>query len=192
VKAVTRFNVIFLSIFAVGFSIGGVKESPSDLLLKILNAHQKKIPVKKRFTQTKSIKEMDLKLESEGQLEVKSPGHATWTILKPAYLSVEVSPEEIKIFNDAKGTPRVIKKNNSASSEMEGGDWLKILMEKPEKILDSFDVTLSGADRYHLISKKKNQGFDFVELVFTKTSDLREVKIQENADDSLTIHFKET
>jgi hypothetical protein len=114
-------------------SVFALSAEESQAKLKaILLKHQALIPFHSQFEQIKTVKEMGIDLSSEGELEVSGKGHATWKILKPSFLSVEISPEAIKIFNDPKGTPRVINKSAANGSEFEGSSWMKLLMENPD------------------------------------------------------------
>lgn len=164
-------------------------ENAQGKLKEILIKHQTQIPFHSSFTQVKSVKEMGIELASEGELEVKAKGYATWKILKPAFLSVEISPEAIKIYNDPQGNPRIIKKNAANGSEFEGGSWMKLLMENPEDLMKNFAVSDLGNNRFKLVPLGKKEGFDSLVLGFKVDSHIEEVLIQENTEDTLKINF---
>lgn len=165
------------------------QEGASEFL-KLLELHQKSLPFKQRFTQVKSMKEMGVELPSEGELEVKSIGNAIWKITKPSYLSVEVSPEEIRVFSTPNSVPRVLKKDGSGLADHQGGDWMELLMQKPDNVAKHFSVVRLAPLKFRLVPLSKKRSFDFVELLFTRTAKISEVFIQENKDDSLKIRFQ--
>ncbi len=178
--------LLFLSAFSTfAFRAEGAQGKLQEILIK----HQAQVPFHLNFTQMKSVKEMGIELPSEGELEVKEKGHATWKILKPAFLSVEISPEAVKIYNDPKGTPRVIQKNAANGSEFEGGSWMKLLMENPEAVMKNFTISDLGKNRFKLVPLNKKEGFDSLELSFKDDAQIEEVLIQENTEDTLKINF---
>jgi hypothetical protein len=156
----------------------------------ILNKHQKLLPFKSKFSQVKVMKEMGLELPSKGELEVQSLGEATWTVLEPAYLKVVISPSEVKLFSDPKGSPQVHTKSLSLASQ--DGSWISLLAEKPTEVLQNFNISKLAANKFKVTPKSKKQGFDFLELQFSQKAALIEVFIQENSEDSLRIQFSGT
>lgn len=144
------------------------------------------MPFKSSFKQIKVVKEMGLELPSEGNLEVKTLSEAVWQINKPAYLKVEITPSEIRMYSEANGTPRVIKKSAAHASD---GTWLNLLMEEPEEVLKHFQITELSARKFKLIPKSIKQGFDSMEVEFLANAKIKELFIQENKDDSLRIFF---
>jgi len=181
-----RFAVIYSLIFALSFANA---QAGTAALQKLLEEHQKSIPFKSRFTQVKSLKEMGVELQSEGELEVKALGFATWKLTKPSFLSVELSPQEIKIFSDPQGAPRTIKKDQSKETPVEGGTWMELLMEKPQQLAQHFDVTQISPLKFKLVPRNSTRGFEAIEILFGKKSKISEVVIYENSDDTLRIKF---
>lgn len=157
---------------------------------KLLQQHQAGIPFKSTFTQVKSMSEMGLELKSEGELEVKSVGHANWKIIKPSYLNVLVSPEEIKVYSDPKSTPRIVNKDKGKASSLEDIGWMELLMEKPETVIQHFQIIQITPLSFKLLPKNPKHGFDYVQLTFGVKRKITEVFIQENKEDSLKISFK--
>lgn len=180
----------FLLIY-LGFSMPSFTGSQlaSEALLQTLQLHQKKMPFRAKFKQVKAMKELDVEIHSEGELEVKDAAHAVWKILKPSFFSVEISPEELRIYSSPSALPKVIKKSSAESSQMEGGAWVHFLMEKPELVVEHFDVSLVSPLSFKLKPLKENVGFDFIELSFVDRARLSKVYVQENKEDSLSISF---
>lgn len=183
-----RFAVIYSLLFTSVFSFS-YAQAGTGALQKLLEEHQRGIPFKSRFTQVKSLKEMGVELSSEGELEVKALGHATWKLTKPAFLSVEVSPDEIKIYNDPAAAPRIVKKDQAKGQNLEGGAWMELLMEKPQALAQFFDVTQLSPLKFKLIPRTANRGFEAIELLFAQKAKLAELTVYENADDTLKIKF---
>lgn len=169
----------------LALSVMPLKATTEKEFEEILNQHQKLLPFRLKFKQVKIMKEMGLEIPSRGELEVKSMGEATWTVLEPAFLRVVISPTIIKIYNDPKATPQEHKK----SSASQDGNWISLLVENPTQVLQRFDILKLTENKFKVTPKNKKQGFDFIELQFTPKATLAEVFIQENPDDSLRIQF---
>ncbi|MEZ4814368.1 MAG: hypothetical protein R3A80_04075 [Bdellovibrionota bacterium] len=181
--------VFFLMLLGFSMPSYAGSQRSSDALLQTLQLHQKKIPIRSKFKQVKLMKGLDIEIHSEGELEVKDATHAVWKILKPSYFSVEISPQDVRIYSSPSAPPRIIKKAASESSQMEGGAWIHFLMEKPELVVEHFDVSLVSPQSFRLKPLKSDQGFDFIELSFADHASLSKVYIQENKEDSLSISF---
>ncbi len=181
-----RFVVIFSLIFTSNFSYA---QAGTAALQKLLLDHQKSIPFKSHFTQVKTLKEMGVELNSEGELEVRAQGYATWKLLKPSFLSVELSPNEIKIYSDPKAAPRIIKKDQSKGDAMEASAWMELLMEKPQTLSQHFNVTQISPLKFKVTPLNSKRGFEAIEILFTPKAKLSEVVIFENSEDTLKIKF---
>lgn len=156
--------------------------------MALLVAQQKRIPFEAPFKQVKKLKSLGLELPSEGVLRVTAPGYASWELSKPEFFKVEINPTELRIYSLRGVAPRVLKKTSLGS--VKEASWISFLVENPKSVFELFDVKEIATSTFMLIPKQKQKPFESVELKFDSKRRLKELKLQENTEDSLFIIFK--
>lgn len=142
------------------------------------------------FKQTKTLKDMDLKLNSEGHLTVNHPNKVEWKILKPTPLTVELEKGTITI-NSASGTQKFSQAENPSAKDRESFQtllsWLRL---DAREISEKYDVTKLALHNYRFEAKDPNTPvMKALEMKVAATGHVTDLKFEEASGDSVEIQF---
>jgi hypothetical protein len=142
------------------------------------------------FQQTKTLKDMDLKLKSEGHLTLSLPQRVEWKILKPTPLTVELEKDKITIHSGS-GTQVFSQAENPSAKDRESFQtlltWLKL---DAEEINRKYDVTLTGPGQYRFTSKNPDEPvMKSLEMKLSKAGHVQELRFHEASGDQVQIRF---
>lgn len=160
-------------------------------LQKILNFYKSISSMEVDFKQTKTLKDIDLKLQSEGTLKVVPPKFVQWKILKPEPLTVELEDQKITIQSSSKTQTFSQSEGPSAQDRKSFSRMLSWLKMDAQAIAEGYDIWQSGESRYRFTSKdEKEPAVTALDMQLDKSGYVTMLKIEEASGDEIQIHFK--
>jgi outer membrane lipoprotein-sorting protein len=145
------------------------------------------------FKQTKTLKDLDLILKSEGKLRLERPDRVTWEIIKPSPLVVVLDKKEIRI-RTGKGseaqteTLKMDDGSDSATRSLSGLiAWLTL---DSKALVKQYRVYSVGKEAFRFEPREKNAvPFENIEMSLRADGQLSRLKIHELSGDALDIEF---
>ncbi len=146
------------------------------------------------FTQKKVIKDIDVRLTSEGRFKIIRPEKIIWEITKPSPVKVTFDKAEIRIESGAGASQhsQVLKLGDSlpdkAAKSLAGlVAWLDL---DAKKLHAQYVIFHAGAQAFRFEPRQK-EGSPFKDLLMTLGGDghLKQLAIQETSGDTLDIEF---
>lgn len=142
------------------------------------------------FKQTKILKDMSLKLESEGQLTIQFPDRVEWKIIKPQPMTVELENQKVKITSSSGSQTFSQSENPSAKDRRSFGSMLSWLKLDAEEIWQNFTIKKTGPRRYVFLAKNQRESLmKSLEMELTKNGHLAKIVFIETSSDEIHILF---
>jgi len=126
------------------------------------------------FKQTKHFKDMDVKIESQGHLSVRPPGHVVWEVRKPAPVKLELTPETLDKI------PPAHRREMQALI-----DWLKL---DAKAIHERFFV-YPMKDVFEFQSRDPNSLFTRIFMDLNRAGHVDKLQFVEKSGDQIDFHF---
>jgi len=151
--------------------------------------------LKVAFKQKKFLKDMDLALESQGDLDIKPPNLVVYRITKPTKMTVTLTPEEIKIENGGDtGTATVQTiKTGAIPGEAEKRSlqamvtWLKL---DPDALASEYAVARDDRGGFRFEPRKPEQSpFQNLRMQLSKNGHLKQLTMHEKSGDRIEFIF---
>gem|GEM_PF-6503089 len=140
------------------------------------------------FKQTKTLKDIQLKLESEGVLKVQLPNRVEWKVNKPQALDMVLEQDKVTLKSDGKeDTFRASE--GSAKDQRAFHDLLNWLRLDAEALMKDYDVTEVGKNRYRFTAKKADMGMKALTMNLNKNGHVETLTFEEIAGDEIVIRF---
>ena len=145
----------------------GAAPVDSAQLKRALAKYQAMSSLEVPFKQTKTLKDIQMKLESEGLLKVQLPNKVEWKITKPQALEMTLDQDRITIQSDG-------KKDTFRASEGSGKDqrafrdllnWLRLDAEALQK---DYDITSLKAGVYRFRARNSETGMKALTMNLNK------------------------
>lgn len=163
-------------------------------LAKRLQFYQSISKLSVDFKQIKTLKELGVKLESEGKLELIRPSQVIWEIKKPSRVLIRFDQKQIRIESgEGKDVSiQVVKMEDipkGRESKSIGGlmAWLQL---DAHALSEQYIVTSSQAKKLMFSPKQKdNSVFKSIELTLSSTGHLEILHIWEGSGDEIEIQF---
>ena len=163
----------------------------AELALK-LRQYQSISALEATFKQTKTIRKMDVFINSEGHFKVTRPRNLVWQVVKPSPVVVSMDDNQVKIVSE--GETQVYKLSelptDSVAQSLKG--LLALLDLDASELYLHYDVFLDGKEKNEFrFVPKKGDGSPFKSLVMSldKSGYVRKVEISELSGDSIAIEF---
>jgi outer membrane lipoprotein-sorting protein len=164
-------------------------------LAQKLRQYQSILSLEATFKQTKTLRKMDVHINSEGHFKVTRPRTFLWQVTKPSPISISMDDQQVKIVTN--GEPQVYKlseiPSGSAAQSLKGLMAL-LNLNAPELSLHYDVFAEPSSDEQYQTTKfipKKGDGSPFKELIMyiDKAGFVRKVEISERSGDSIRIEF---
>lgn len=144
-----------------------------------------------RFSQVKILKDINVRLLSEGRLQIKKPNVVIWEIEKPAFSRVTLKGGEMRIQSDV-GKPEEVFNAKEGGREADRNIrsmmvWLKMDAEEMFREYRVWEV-LPRTFRFEPFQKDLVP-FQNLTMELSAKGDLKKLKIHEKSGDDLEISF---
>lgn len=145
------------------------------------------------FKQVKTVKGMDLKLDSEGTLKITFPNKVEWKVTKPEKVTVVLIGDRIQISSDGK-TQEFRASEGSAKDQAAFQDLLRWLKLDADGILRAYNVMeTSGGQKPRVFNfiPKESAGVPLKNLFLTLSADghMEKLFFNETSGDDIAIKF---
>ena len=146
------------------------------------------------FKQTKTLKDMNLQLKSEGHLKLQRPDHLVWEITRPSPVSVSLDRNEI-LIRTGKGQDAQTQsfkttdaQSDQASQSLTGLiTWLNL---DSKALAEQYDIYATSQQTFRFKPKQKNSTpFESLEMEMGSGGQLKHLTIHELSGDLLDIEF---
>jgi outer membrane lipoprotein-sorting protein len=146
------------------------------------------------FKQTKTIKDLEVQLKSEGHLTLIRPNRVIWEIKSPAPVLVSLDEREIQIRSgrgpdSSTMTMKISDAPSDESSKSISGlvAWLNL---DATKLHSQYQIYSSGGSAYRFVPKEKaGSPFEELEMTLGSGGHLKKLRIHEVSGDLLNIEF---
>ncbi len=142
------------------------------------------------FKQTKSLKDLNLTLNSEGHLNLIPPDHVQWKITKPQPLTVDLEQQKITI-RSASGTETFSQSENPSEKDRKSFammlTWLKL---DADAILQKYTVSKLKSRTFRFVTKDPGEPMlKSLEMELTEAGHVATLLFQEASDDEMRLVF---
>lgn len=149
--------------------------------------------LKTKFRQTKSFRNIDMTIKSEGTLELSPPGGVIWKILKPSYVMVSMNKDQFTMgagqgSEYSEQTIRLSEVNSSQKKSLAGlVAWLEM---NPEKLYAQYEISKTAENSFLFFPKdKKENPFKSLTMTLDNKGNLKQLLIDEVSGDKLKMDF---
>ncbi len=157
-------------------------------LQRVLGKYQAMSSLEVSFKQTKTLKDIQLKLESEGVLKVQLPNTVEWKIQKPQPLEMLLDKDVIKLKSDGKESI-FHASEGSAKDQRAFHDLLNWLRLDASAILENYNVVQEGKNRYRFHAKNSASGMKSLVMNLNRIGHVETLSFEELAGDEIAIRF---
>lgn len=142
------------------------------------------------FKQTKTLKDIQLDLKSEGHMTMTLPDHVQWKIHKPEPMTVDLEQQKITIHSGS-GTQTFSQDQNPSAKDRKGFatmlSWLKL---DSSAIMNHYDVTQLAPRKYRFTAKDKDEPMlKSLEMELTSSGHVAQLLFQEVSGDEIRLQF---
>jgi outer membrane lipoprotein-sorting protein len=142
------------------------------------------------FKQTKTLKDIQLDLKSEGHLTLKMPAAVEWKILKPQPMTVILADQKITI-QSASSTQTFSQAENPSAKDRQSFQtmltWLKL---DAAAISDKYNVTETGPREYRFVAKDpKEPVVKSLAMKMDPSGHVANLLFEEVSGDSIQLNF---
>lgn len=188
--------LISLCLPAISTNAATFSPVPEAELAKALAKYQKIATLSVHFRQKKSLKDMDLNLESEGDLELTPPQRVIYKVNKPARLVVTMTPSEIR-FENGSGSDATVQtfKTTAIPGETEKRNmqamvnWLKM---DPQALSREYLISTDHENNFHFAPREvATSPFQQLELKLGSSGHVKHLTMHERSGDQIEFFFDE-
>lgn len=140
------------------------------------------------FKQVKMLKDLQLKLESEGFLKVHLPNKVEWKVTKPQPLELTLEENRITIRSDGK-VDKFDASEGSVKDQKGFRDLLDWLRLDADGLLKNYKVTQLGPNRYKFESLNPGIGMKALTMSLGKSGHVSSLSFEELGGDEILISF---
>ncbi|MGZ3723189.1 MAG: LolA family protein, partial [Bdellovibrionales bacterium] len=139
---------------------------------------------------TKTLKDIQLDLKSEGHLTLQRPDQVEWKILKPQPMTVNLAQQKITI-KSASSTQTFSQADNPSTKDRQSFatmlTWLKL---DATAIADKYKVTETGTRQFRFVSKDPNEPvIKSLEMQMDDSGHVSNLLFEEVSGDSIRLAF---
>jgi len=140
------------------------------------------------FKQIKTLKDIQLRLESEGILKVQLPNRVEWKVLKPQPLEMVLEQDKVTVKSDGKeDTFRASE--GSAKDQRSFHDLLNWLRLDADALTRDYQVSRLSPNRYRFVAKNPDSVIKALNMDLSKAGHLQKLTFEEAAGDEIRIEF---
>jgi hypothetical protein len=187
--------VLGASVLAAVGASSSYKTVDEAELAKALDRYHSIARLKVDFKQKKFLKDMDMAIESEGELKLEPPGLVVYQIQKPSKMKVTLDPEQIKIENGSgpSATVQTIK-TSTIPGESEKRNlkamvtWLKM---DPHALSEEYEISSDHASHFRFQPRQIAQSpFRSLEMELSKEGHVTHLTMNEQSGDRIEFFFE--
>ena len=142
------------------------------------------------FKQTKTLKDIQLDLKSEGHLTLELPGRVVWKVLKPQPMTVNLEQEKITIESPTSKQTFSQAENPSAKDRQTFATMLTWLKLDAHAIAEKYTVLETGKNRFRFLSKDPNEPvIKSLEMQMDGAGHVAHLLFEEVSGDSIKLQF---
>lgn len=172
--------------------VGTCNAAPVTLkeLKRVLAYYQSIEQLDVDFKQTKILKDINMKLESEGHLTLKFPDRVEWKVTKPQAMLVELENQKIKITS-ASGSQSFSQNENPSAKDRRSFEsilnWLRL---DADGIYQRYIINSASKRRYNFVAKDKSEPvIKALDMELTGNGHLAKLVFHEVSGDEIHILF---
>ena len=141
------------------------------------------------FTQVKTFKDMDLKLESSGQLTLIPPGHVEWSVVKPQPMKVVLDKDAITMTAD--GNTETFKTGEAITTKDRKNfeDLLVWMKLDAETIAARYRVSRESSEIFHFDPIFPDAPLRRLTMALAKSGEVKRLTFFEKSGDKMEISF---
>jgi outer membrane lipoprotein-sorting protein len=168
---------------------GDLKPLTEPELAQKLRQYQSISTLEATFKQTKTIRKMDVVINSEGHFKVTRPTSLDWQVVKPSPVVISMDDQQVKIVTDGETQVFKLKELPSDNVAQSLKGLFALLDLNATELYRHYDV-FSERNGFKFIPKQ-GDGSPFKSLImsFDKSAFVRKVEIKEISGDSIVIEF---
>ncbi len=140
------------------------------------------------FKQTKTLKDMDFKVESEGHMSIEMPDVVRWQMTKPSSMKVELNREHITIESDT-GKNQIDSTAIPPAQRQEFLNMFSWLKLDADVIAKNYTVTRLGPNQYNFAANDGASLFKSLEMTLDKDGHVKDMRFREKSDDEMFLRF---
>jgi outer membrane lipoprotein-sorting protein len=141
------------------------------------------------FEQTKTLKDMDLKIKSSGNLTLVPPGKVEWNVIKPQPLFVTLEPGKITVTADGKTETYKPGQGGTQADRKNLEDLLNWMRLDAEAIERDYFVAQEDPGVFTFQSRREGASLKHLTMWLTKNGDVKKLVFQEASGDKMEIAF---
>jgi outer membrane lipoprotein-sorting protein len=183
--------ILSISLLPLSWAWAATEQPVSvDQLQKALSAYQSIEQLDVDFKQTKTLKDIQLDLKSEGHLTLKLPDLVVWKILKPQPMTVDLDQQKITIHSPSSTQTFEQSQNPSAKDRRSFATMLTWLKLDAGAIAAKYSVTEPAPRHYRFVSKDPHEPMlKSLEMEMTAAGHVAELTFEEVSGDQIHLHF---
>lgn len=169
----------------------GAQAKPVDVteLKKALSFYQSIERLDVDFKQTKTLKDIQLGLKSEGHLTLNLPDHVTWMVVKPQKMTVDLVQDKITIQGPSETQTFSQSQNPSAKDRRGFATMLSWLKLDADAIAARFNVNQTDTHHYLFAAKDPEPMFKSLEMELSPAGHVNKLIFHEASGDEIKIQF---
>ena len=158
-------------------------------LQKALGKYQEMESLEVDFHQIKSLKDVQIQLESSGHLSVSESNRIEWKVFKPEPLKVVLENNTISVGLNGKSETFHAGDGPSGKDREGMNDLLNWLKLDAQAIMKSYDVTRLKTSTYRFVSKKKQSTLISLNMQLSNAGYVSKLTFYEASGDEIEITF---
>jgi len=141
-----------------------------------------------KFHETKTLKGMNIKIKSDGNLTVQRPNKVIWEVVQPSPITVILDNQNVKIL-DGSGKTETYQMDGGAKESLKPlVAWMRL---DPEELALNYDVFAMSDNRYRFQPKETAKSpFLALQMTLKANSYVEKLEIEETSGDHLEIRFE--
>ena len=142
------------------------------------------------FKQTKTLKDIQLDLKSEGHMTMTLPDHVQWKILKPEPMTVDLQQQKITIHSATNTQTFSQDQNPSAKDRKSLATMLSWLKLDAGAIMSQYDVVQLAPHKFRFTAKDKDEPMlKSLEMELTPAGHVAVLLFHEASGDEIRLQF---
>ncbi len=147
-------------------------------LKKALAKYQAMTKLEVPFKQTKTLKDIQLKLESEGVLKVQLPNKVEWKVTKPQALEMILDQDKITLKSEG-GEDTLRATDASAKDQRAFRDMLNWLRLDADALVKDYEVSQAKANHFRFQSKREDSGMKGLTMKLNSSGHVETLSFEE-------------
>jgi hypothetical protein len=174
----------------VSTAVSAGQPVPVEDLRAALKKYQGLATMEVGFKQTKILKDMDFKVESEGHMSITMPDLVVWQMTKPSAMKVELNKDQIRM--DSAGQTNKVDTNSIPPAQrrefLNMLNWLKL---DADAIAALYEVTRLAPNQYQFAARDQDTLFKTLEMKLDKGGHVESMRFKEKSGDEILLRFSQ-